>query len=359
MAHALQLYIFDRAGLVTSSSFDIHKEPKRFIHVITALVFADDPTLLGYDTSIVERNGSRFITVDGTEYQIGDPLFISDVIRGRGTVCWHARHGNEDFVIKDTWADNSREHSVAEILHRAAGIEGVPKRMPSFRFTKARDVELLDTIETRIHRRLVITPLCSSLPNFANRRELLPIFIDVVTAHRDLCENKRIVHRDISVNNFMIMPPPTASLTDQPQPPTDVAAPAADASQAVAPSVASAPRRGIIIDFDYALIMDPNASTHKVAIGHRTGTLPFMAIDVLIHGGKLPKHEPRHDLESMLYVLIWICLHYAGPGDVERHNFDITNSKIANWVQGDYQSCGHAKYYVVGEPESSRHLHSR
>ncbi|KAJ7704414.1 hypothetical protein B0H17DRAFT_1039587 [Mycena rosella] len=38
-----------------------------------------------------------------------------------------------------------------------------------------------------------------------------------------------------------------------------------------------------------------------------------MAIEVLIEGEQWPAHEPRHDLESMLYVLIWIRVHYAGP----------------------------------------------
>jgi Fungal protein kinase len=40
------------------------------------------------------------------------------------------------------------------------------------------------------------------------------------------------------------------------------------------------------------------------------GTTPFIAIKLLIHGSI---HRVAHDMESVLYVLLFICSHLEGP----------------------------------------------
>jgi hypothetical protein len=40
------------------------------------------------------------------------------------------------------------------------------------------------------------------------------------------------------------------------------------------------------------------------------GTAPFIAIELLIHGSS---HRVAHDLESLLYVLLFVCTHLSGP----------------------------------------------
>ena len=40
------------------------------------------------------------------------------------------------------------------------------------------------------------------------------------------------------------------------------------------------------------------------------GTPPFIAIELLIHGSS---HCIAHDLEFVLYVLLFICTHFNGP----------------------------------------------
>jgi hypothetical protein len=56
----------------------------------------------------------------------------------------------------------------------------------------------------------------------------------------------------------------------------------------------------VLNDFDLAGSADVKSMSSK----HRTGTKPFMAID-LIHPDPTV-HMYRHDLESMFYVLVWI-----------------------------------------------------
>ncbi|KAJ7135411.1 hypothetical protein C8R43DRAFT_1132628 [Mycena crocata] len=320
-------------------------------------------------------NVRRFIDIKGVRYSIVKTLFVSDVIRGRGTVCWHVRHGGQDFVIKDTWADASRPHPEAEILRMAEGIEGVAQVVADVVVVVNGVEDSTDSlrsaidpegkyahIETRIHRRLVLTPFGAPLSQFSSRKELVSIFIDVVTAHRDLYVRK-ILHRDISVNNVMLVPVPKTweSVTLPPTSPSlaAVAGPHSLKTPSTSTPVAVGPppalRNGLLIDLDYALVLE-GGMRGAPATAHRTGTLPFMAIEVLVDGGALEAHEPRHDLESLLYVLIWICLHYAGPRYVEGHvehaverqNFDIYSSPLRNWVSGDsYENIGMAKSFAM------------
>ncbi|KAJ7747934.1 hypothetical protein DFH07DRAFT_830621 [Mycena maculata] len=379
----VRLFVFDRAGLVITSPFDLHKDPESFVRVLAGLMFTKDRAFLGYDTSITTTpGGRRYIEVNGVKYRIVETLFVSDVIRGRGTVCWHARFGHQDFVIKDTWADDSRPHTEAEILRMAEGIEGVPNvvadviveikniedstkalRSTVAPLTGARGTKLqqmLSTIEHRIHRRLVLTPFALALSHFASRKELISIFIDAVLAHRELFSKRKILHRDISINNIMLIPHPATWNTILP--------PTSSASVALAghhpltvpvsgPALAAPPappghRRGLLIDLDYSLVIEPGGERGPPATGHRTGTLPFMAVDVLCDGGNLPAHEPRHDLESMLYVLIWICVHYAGPLNVERQNFNIVDSELRDWVSGSsYEGIGKMKDAALRNPK--------
>ncbi|KAJ6481743.1 hypothetical protein C8R45DRAFT_831406 [Mycena sanguinolenta] len=369
MAENIRVFIFDRAGLVTTAPFHLHKDPEAFIRVMTALMFTTDLALLGYDTSICETDdGRRHIMVAGVKYDIeGKALFISDVIRGRGTVCWRVRHEGKYFVIKDTWADDSRQYTEADILRKAASVDGVPKvvadlivkvngaegRTDSLRSHLPPDGKfdkIYSQIEKRVHHRVVLTPFGHTLPNFASRKELISIFMDAVKAHQDLYENASILHRDISVNNILLVPsddPPTSPSR------ATLAGPTIDKSVHLA-VVTSGLRRGLLIDMDYALVLeDASASGHRLAAaGHRTGTLPFMSTEVLIKGEQLSQHEPRHDLESLLYVLIWVCLHYAGPGNVERHNFDINYSNLRSWVHGEtFMSIGVFKRGIMLDDE--------
>lgn len=52
---------------------------------------------------------------------------------------------------------------------------------------------------------------------------------------------------------------------------------------------------------------------------HLQGTLPFMALKVIadfdIRTNSVGiTHNFRHNLESLFYILLWICIHYEGPG---------------------------------------------
>lgn len=59
---------------------------------------------------------------------------------------------------------------------------------------------------------------------------------------------------------------------------------------------------GVLNDFDHVIPAgDPNSNSSR----QRTGTVPFMAIDIL-NESPPPVHLYRHDLESLYYVLVWV-----------------------------------------------------
>ena len=91
----------------------------------------------------------------------------------------------------------------------------------------------------------------------------------MVIGHKWLYDIPKILHRDISVNNLMVRKEGDEVFT-------------------------------VLNDFDLAVSVDIKSMSSK----HRTGTKPFVAIDLL--GPDPTVHMYCHDLESMFYVLVWI-----------------------------------------------------
>ncbi|KAI9888781.1 MAG: hypothetical protein M1814_006286 [Vezdaea aestivalis] len=145
--------------------------------------------------------------------------------------------------------------------------------------------------ENRIFRVLVISPPGRPIHSFKTIKELLEAFRDAIKAHKSLYTKGKILHRDISENNIII---------------TD------DES------------KGMLMDLDLAKELGSERSGAR----HRTGTMEFMAIEVL--RGK--PHTYRHDLESFFYVFLWL---------------------LKSWYQGNYEQIASSKksYMDKGEFE--------
>ncbi|KAL7276895.1 hypothetical protein RUND412_000087 [Rhizina undulata] len=83
--------------------------------------------------------------------------------------------------------------------------------------------------------------------------------------------------------------------------------------------------KGFLIDLDMAVSTDL-VGDRKVG-HHRTGTLAFMSLNVLKRG----QHTFRDDLESFLYVLLYICFKWNGPN---QPNKELT--PIDCWSRPDF-----------------------
>lgn len=148
--------------------------------------------------------------------------------------------------------------------------------------------------QNRVLSRLVLSPTGRPLvdPTLSPLQVAEGLLAGLV-GHASLFFQGGILHRDISPNNIIVVDQDLPQLTF-------VSPPAAhgDPFEWIWPR--DVPLRGCLIDLDYAI----EASAHPSGALDRTGTYPFIAIQIL---SGLERHRYRHDLESFLYVLLWVC----------------------------------------------------
>jgi hypothetical protein len=82
---------------------------------------------------------------------------------------------------------------------------------------------------------------------------------------------------------------------------------------------------GVLSDYDLSSIQD-TLSGNKL-----TGTIPFMVIELLTLEGK--KHIYRHDAESFIWVLTWVCLQYENGNLKPKHRL------LDGWLKVDAIRC--------------------
>jgi hypothetical protein len=281
-----------------------------------------------------------------------DPASLSSrtAVVSRGSVCWQARLRDAPrgspwtYVVKDQWRAEQREPegsflcSISEshpslprywwhgdIVHLSLSPEaedirfirrqfptmaaevGAPKHVRKISDGSKHLYSVGCSLDNRVHTRLVTGPVGLSLLRFTTYTQLLcglrdaiqgnspfstpnmldgyyrePVLIELYAGHRHMFDNYNILHRDISGNNILLR--------------------------------GSGDSGGFLIDFDLAI---RNDRTESSGTAHRTGTLEFMALDVM-HPPAGHWHTPLHDLESFFYVLLWICINYEKGGKPRR-----------------------------------------
>ncbi|KAG2134201.1 uncharacterized protein EDB93DRAFT_1042619, partial [Suillus bovinus] len=100
-------------------------------------------------------------------------------------------------------------------------------------------------------------------------------------------------------------------------------------------------RIGILNDYDLSSLPDDLGPRGN----KRMGMVPFMALELLTKVGLQGKvkYLYYHDLESFIWVFIWICLHY-------RHGvlLPVGSRPLDEWVTLNTVACGMQKHYFLG-----------
>ena len=347
----MRIWEFDRLGGIASKQFDINEDGLQFVSTILAFLWMNEEQL-GFDPTVVTANGQRFIEIQRngpTERLIIDGLMMrARCISGRATTCWKAhREGDPQtpLVIKDSWQYTEREeegellreatekgvvnvaryyhHEIVRVLgtdddvrsnvrkgldimkaenyrpgrsmisssivdarkgrssstaglKRSSSQTGAPlpssKRSCSTSPTKAGS----NALPNRVHRRVILRDYGKPIYTAGSRTALLAALEGCIEGHESL-RKAGFLHRDISINNLMMNE---------------------DEENPSWPS--------FLIDLDLGI-----KETRREASGARgkTGTRAFMAIGALLG----EQHSFMHDLESIFWVLFWICIHYDGP----------------------------------------------
>ncbi|XWX00714.1 hypothetical protein V2A60_008735 [Cordyceps javanica] len=161
--------------------------------------------------------------------------------------------------------------------------------------------------ENRILSCLVISPAGRVVSDFESVKELLEVLRDAIRAYQSLHVKGRILHRDISSNNIIV---------------TDTSEQGAF--------------KGMLIDLDLAKDQDRERSGAR----NQTGTMQFMAIQVLRGKG----HTYRHDLESFFDVLLWMCARESrGKKKLGDGETPPRTSRLRRWKIGSYEEMADAK----------------
>ncbi|KAG8623985.1 hypothetical protein KVT40_008961 [Elsinoe batatas] len=322
-ASRLEVVVFDRSGMYSAMSFDL-ADTSRLLELLVSFRSMTDRDLGRSVVIQTDVHGSFITSGDSEKLYLEDRTIAqSDELVGEGTTCYRGRFTDSDpwdHVVKFKWPlTSSRPEN--ELLRLAArrGVEGLIKLRhyqafdrtstlrqgyhngPYRRIVRGSQpgsnngvddttVPTDEPFEDRILTCVVTNPAGRPLRTFADPTELLIVFRDAVKAHRSLFQVGKILHRDISAQNIII--------------------------------VDHTPWRGYLIDLDVAIdLSNGPTTTDNIA-----GTRPFMSIGIL----KKRRHTYRHDLESFLHVFLWvvICNGSANPPQT---------SRLHRWSKGTWE----------------------
>ncbi|KAF8439606.1 hypothetical protein BGX38DRAFT_1332251 [Terfezia claveryi] len=246
-------------------------------------------------------------------------LFNAPGLVGRGTRVWEGFVSNTSAVSEDTsvavkfsWRNTLRtpESSIYE-LASSKGVVGIPSLIHSCSYGHISNIlrpgpftpvlssaqSILDTEKKRYdshiacHDRMLTVMVLAPIGTPISKPTLTPVEIAQALlaglfGHASLFFQAGILHRDLSPNNIIALKQPirTALPTLLTQNQTHIYN-----------------LYGCLIDLDYAIDTHIDGAS---GAADRTGTYPFIAINVLT---TQEIHRYRHDLESFLYVLLWVC----------------------------------------------------
>lgn len=86
----------------------------------------------------------------------------------------------------------------------------------------------------------------------------------------------------------------------------------------------------VLIDYDLSSIL----RDHGPRGNERTGTVPFMAINLLRPNARVT-HLYQHNAESFIWVLVWVCLRYKGGKLLPSRK----GRKLDDWLKVDAAGC--------------------
>ncbi|TEB26051.1 hypothetical protein FA13DRAFT_1795907 [Coprinellus micaceus] len=380
---------FDRMLGLRPSSFLFHRNPEKLALLLYGLMCSDprrsglNPHLRWNPThaSVVSKSQHG----DGVPSLVGNPvtkvvgsyleppnykgcfkiwsiLRQADDIIGRGTTVYAVRRVKEvtrkgmkfttkHYAYELSWADAARTAESKYIEHLVEKLpEKVHRHLPKVHFAATltaddlgipwKDMGLAVDAEKHQERvqQITVTELCNKLWEAGGLEEFKQAFIDCVHCHHMAYKMGKVIHRDINEHNLLVFKEKDGGVT------------------------------GVLNDWDMAkFINEANDSLH--AAKHRTGSPPFMAMDLieavtafqaLVPGAEsslnpVPPHWFRHDLESFLYLLIWAAIHYNladGSRDLRVHPL------LSSWTLGPHANSTSKQAIMSGRAAAVRKIYA-
>ncbi|KAM6530418.1 hypothetical protein FALCPG4_008546 [Fusarium falciforme] len=336
-----ELWVFDRAGMYHSPPLSLRDHPEGVAAILSSYLRLDGLDL-GINPILHSDTTGTYILAKGENqseaglsqfYLEGEPISSpKDIVSTRPT-CYRARLSTStrpEFVVKfiwrvaawmlgdlesENWGTGARRSEGFMLrLVKKRKVSGV---MQMFSHQKVEDrwglrgggmkfpasKGLLDdntfTVRDSNLECMVVYPLGRPIARFRTVEEFLRGFRDAIAGYRSLHLDGKILHRDISPGNIML-----AEDKKEGEP------------------------WGFLIDLDLSMELAVGPARPNEIIG----TKAFMAIDVL---RRVPRTY-RQDLESFLYVFLWIAI--CG-GDRKLP----ADSRLQRWLVGDWSELAQKK----------------
>ncbi|KAI6008158.1 hypothetical protein F5J12DRAFT_65792 [Pisolithus orientalis] len=323
------IWYYDHQGLISVAGFNFVQDLPRFLVLLYALQRFNledwgrntdfEPQLEG------DRVKSYILEVDGYTlelYRKSDPHMV---LAGRGTnvmdvTCEGLMPGNskekaDELAAKIYWAEEARVPEEC-ILRRVMAIADPTVRghVPDLCFAKRFPVST-STIREALglenpdkgSKTLVLLVSKKLSPVYElPGDEMFDTWRQCVLCHYTLW-SKGIHHRDVSHSNLMYY---------------------RDGSKVM----------GVLNDYDLSSLTDFDNPMGD----ERTGTMPFMAIDLLEKEGLDGKveHLYRRDMESFVYIFIWISLQY-------KNGISLKPGPLDSWTKVDARGCSEKKSHFL------------
>ncbi|KAF8416027.1 hypothetical protein EV426DRAFT_628212 [Tirmania nivea] len=360
----LTFWRFDRAGAIGSMELDYQSTTRQLgtiVRCLYAIPFLP-PEAVGFHVSSIITNHlppeNPFPLNDSLPWKMrmspstlyeGEALmnrliFVASGIVTRGTRVWLGTLGGTPVAIKYSWRSSTRppEASLYKLAasHHVIGLatlvayDTYEDIVTNVRFDHCLASSPLVDRHIKTHNRhltrLVLTPPGSAISdkNLSPSQVAKGLFAGLV-GHASLYFDGGILHRDLSPQNIIYTSKPQVAVHQWILGGTREADVVGGTMMHL---------YGALIDLDYAVEL---GSTDRQASGaaDRTGTYPFIAMGVL---GKGEIHRYRHDLESFLYVLLWVCCYPVTP-DPNPKQRDIVDDiwprshPLKTWIFADEQ----------------------
>ncbi|PCH39532.1 hypothetical protein WOLCODRAFT_159128 [Wolfiporia cocos MD-104 SS10] len=323
-------------------------------------------------------------------------VFTDFGIVGRGTTVVPVRAtghavnvcGSGELVAKIAWPVKRQNRDETECIRKIRKVlaeekPSILKHIVELKCYLSREIDELElpraylgtrVLDERIFRTMILEKY-DRLEAMNNAAEFKIIFVDVVRAHRWVYKETNILHQDISSNNVMFYRDGRSVRGvlcdwDQAAAPVDDPEESEDQSDDPAWSVSRVERstdKVNTLDWKASLLAEgsfipknvgkpsrskaqdvPEAESGTVEsqlppepLRYRTGTAPFMAIDLLAKGS-VSAHRYRHDLESFFYLLVYVCATF----DVKQHRL----GHIYEWESADLAQVGEKKETFLKNP---------
>ncbi|KAI0368968.1 hypothetical protein BV20DRAFT_1053504 [Pilatotrama ljubarskyi] len=278
--------------------------------------------------------------VTGTprEFLVGRPIFAAPGVVGRGTRGYVALDiTNPEYVfvfLKDCWRvlqpGSEQEGSILVYLNEK-GVEHIPTALihgdvegqrtlsegicPAPVHERGQQCEF----KTKAHYRLAVKEVGLPLKRFRTGKELVRVFLHCLMAHEDAYKKAKVMHRDISVGNIIMVP----KIFD-----------------------GGMVYEGLLTDWELSKRLDQRGLVPGHP--HRMGTWQFMSVKAINDPGM--HIELADELESMFHAMLWCAVRYLphncpNVGEFMNSYFDVAETlahKVywCNWAKESAMECG-------------------